>query len=79
MELLGDVAERTFAEEVDDLTARAANPIDRCARIYEAENLDLSEMAVLARPGADVGRGFELTGGDPCGSNLDTVDTSLLD
>ena len=72
-QLLGQMLERSFGQDIDDLASASTDPVDRCASVHESEHFDAVEVSLGRSPLADAGNGFGLSLRYPGGRDLDAV------
>ena len=79
LQLFLTMAQRTFRQEVDSLTATTLDPIDTLSAIHETEHLDMFEFVDLLRITADHADGFFLAFGDACRCHLDAINIQVVE
>ena len=73
-QLLCNVPQRPFAEDVHHLASAGRNPVHRQVAVHQAKYLNAVQEALLGRPGAYFGQGLLLAQRHAGGSHLYAVD-----
>ena len=77
LQLVFAVSARAFAEQVDDVPAARADPVDGGMVVHEAQHLHAVQQSVFRGPGADVAHGLVLAFRYPCRGHLDAVNPDV--
>ena len=78
-QLLLQVAQRSFGQDVDHPAAGVRDPIYGHAAINEAQGFHAVQAARAGRPGADAPEGLALAPGHAGGRHLHAIDLQLLE